>query len=143
MFASHYIELVKNRAYNQDDKFTKDEQNGAIFTLHYCLDAILKLLAPIIPFVTYKIYEELDDKDIHFSKFPEPLNIKYEPKFTADEIVQVNSLVWKSKKDRGFSLKSEIKEATLPEKFRCIEKDMIAAHKILKISYDDHVDVVL
>lgn len=47
IFASHYLEFVKNRAYNGDK---------AVFaTLHKCLKAIIKILYPIIPFITYTI----------------------------------------------------------------------------------------
>ncbi|MEM4264156.1 MAG: valine--tRNA ligase, partial [Candidatus Woesearchaeota archaeon] len=70
-FASHYIELVKNRAYNEGNKFSKEEQNGGLYALHYCLDVLLHLLAPILPMITQKIYQELRGKDIHFEKFPE------------------------------------------------------------------------
>jgi valyl-tRNA synthetase len=38
VFASNYMELVKNRAYNQSGQFSKSEQNGAIYTLHTILD---------------------------------------------------------------------------------------------------------
>ena len=65
-FASHYIELVKNRAYNQNNEFTKEQQHGAIYTLHRIMDAILNMLAPILPLMTYRIYKELHGKDIHF-----------------------------------------------------------------------------
>jgi len=142
-FASHYVELIKNRAYNQDEKFKQEEQNGAIFTLHYCLDSILKLLAPVVPFVTYKLYEELKDKDIHFTKFPEPMEVRNIPPFTTEELVEINSLIWKNKKDRKLSLKMEIQKATIPNKFKCIEGDLAATHKIKEIKYADHVDVVL
>jgi len=142
IFAPHYLELVKNRTYNQDNVFRAEEQNGAVFTLYYCLDSLLKLLAPITPFVTYKIYEELNDKDIHAAKFPEPIEIRYEPSFTADELTEVNSLIWKAKKDNKLSLKAGISKATVPEKFRTIERDMMAAHKIKEIEYGSHVDVV-
>ncbi|MEM7819862.1 MAG: valine--tRNA ligase [Candidatus Aenigmatarchaeota archaeon] len=142
-FASHYLELVKNRAYNQENKFTKEEQGGAIFTLHYCLDSILKLLAPIIPFITYKIYKELRNKDIHLTKFPEPIDIKFEPPFTTDELIEINSIIWKSKKDKNLSLKSEIKKVTIPHKFECIEKDFLVTHNIKTINYSEVIEILL
>ncbi|MBI4441384.1 valine--tRNA ligase, partial [Candidatus Woesearchaeota archaeon] len=52
-FASHYLEMVKSRAYNESNTFTKEQQNGALQTLHYCLDVLLQLLAPVIPMITY------------------------------------------------------------------------------------------
>ncbi|MBW2995069.1 class I tRNA ligase family protein, partial [Candidatus Woesearchaeota archaeon] len=34
-FASHYIEMVKNRAYNENNKYKKEQQMGALHTLNY------------------------------------------------------------------------------------------------------------
>lgn len=136
-FASHYLELVKNRAYNEHNKFTSSEQSSALFTLHYCLKTILKLFAPIIPFITYKLYKELTDRDVHLEKFPEALNIKPSIDFSTEELIGLNSAIWKFKKDKGLSLKAEIGEATIPEKFRTVEKDLTAAHNIKKINYGE------
>ncbi len=136
-FASHYLELVKNRAYNQEDKFTKSEQQAALYTLHYCLDTLLKLLCPIIPFITSKLYKDLRDKDIHISKFPKPANVNPFTDFTKEDLMDLNSRIWKFKKDNGLSLKSALSATTIPEKFRVIEKDLIATHKIEKLNYGE------
>ena len=139
-FASHYLELAKNRAYNENNKFSKSEQNGALYTLHYVLENILKLLAPIIPLITYKIYKELYDEDIHFIEFPIVEKEFLVPLKTKD-IVELNSQIWKTKKDAGKSLKEEIKQATIPRKYRLIEKDLIEAHKIKKLNYNEKITI--
>ena len=41
------------------------------------------------------------------------------------------------KKDRNLSLKSEIKEVIIDQKFKAIEKDFQAVHNIQKISYGE------
>jgi len=46
VFAAHYIEMVKARAYGID--FSDEERDGAIFTLHKTLSTILKLLAQLL-----------------------------------------------------------------------------------------------
>ncbi len=134
-FASHYVELVKNRAYNEGEKFTKSQQNSAIFTLGYCLDSLLKLMTPVIPFVTHKIYTSLHGKEIHLEKFPEPASTGLFTEFSKEELMELNSSVWKFKKDKGMSLKAELQEIVVPENFRCIEKDLMFTHNIKKISY--------
>ncbi|MCK5063449.1 MAG: class I tRNA ligase family protein, partial [Candidatus Aenigmarchaeota archaeon] len=58
-FSSHYLELVKNRAYNSEGKFSSAEQSGAVSTLNYCLETMLKVVSPVVPFLTYKVYMEL------------------------------------------------------------------------------------
>ncbi len=133
-FSSHYIELVKTRAYNENKKFSKEEQDAALFTLHNCLDILLKLLAPINPMVTYKIYKELKNKDIHSEEFPKAEKSIKLP-FTTDELVALNSEIWKTKKDKGLSLKDKIKELTLDKKFKSIEADLKAAHNAESLKY--------
>ena len=135
-FASHYLELVKNRAYNEHNKFTKSEQSSALFTLHYCMETMLKLFAPIIPLITYKIYSEIKGKDIHSERFPGPLAVRFTD-FSAEQLTELNSAIWRFKKDSGLSLKGELSEATVPEKFKAIEKDLVAAHSIKKIKYGE------
>lgn len=139
-FASHYIELSKNRAYNSAGLFSEDEQNSAKFTLNYCLETLLRLLAPIIPFITYTLYDSLYEKDVHFQPFPSTsvvakLTKQEKPSFTSMELEELDSIIWKSKKDKQLSLKSELSELVLPKKFEPIEKDLKAAHSVKKIVY--------
>lgn len=134
-FASHYVELVKNRAYNSDNSFSVAKQLGAVYTLNYCLDAILKLLAPVLPMITDKIYRELRGADIHFLEFPKPE--EYESPFSTVEIEELNKQIWKAKKDRNLSLKDEIKAATLPAKFKAIAEDIAGTHKINELSFGE------
>jgi len=138
-FASHYLELVKNRAYNESNNFTKEEQNAAIKTLNSCLDTTLKLLAPVVPMVTYKIYKDLTGKDIHFEEFPKVTKAATE--INTQKLIELNSTIWKAKKDKGLSLKAEIPEATLPEELKVIEKDLKTTHNIQKISYGKKLEV--
>ncbi|MBI2579207.1 MAG: valine--tRNA ligase [Candidatus Aenigmarchaeota archaeon] len=133
-FASHYIELVKSRAYNSAGVFTKEQQQSALYTLHYCLDTLLKLLAPVIPMITYRIYMDLRGKNIHKENFPET-DEEYKIPFSTAELEQLNSAIWKAKKDASLSLKAPVKLLALDEKFRVIEHDLKAAHSVQKIEY--------
>jgi hypothetical protein len=49
--------------------------------------------------------------------------------------MELNGEIWKAKKDRGLSLKTEIREATLPIKFKPIEKDLKVSHNIKSIKW--------
>jgi valyl-tRNA synthetase len=133
-FASHYIELVKNRAYNQNKEFTKGQQDAAIYTLNHTLDVLMKLLAPIMPMFTYKIYDALRGKDLHFEKFPETEK-EYDVRISKDELSELNSFIWKSKKDNGLSLKDEIKKLVIDEKFKSIQHDLVSAHNIKDLQF--------
>ena len=136
IFASHYLELVKSRAYNKEKAFSKTEQDSAIWTLNHVLDTVLKLLAPVTPFITYKIYKDLRGKDVHLEKFPEHIegragNRRFPEfkEFTTEELIELNSAVWKAKKDKGLSLKDPI-DFKIPEKFKSVEKELKEMHKI-------------
>ena len=45
VFAAHYIEMAKGRAYGID--FSDEERDAAVHTLHKVLSTILKILAPV------------------------------------------------------------------------------------------------
>lgn len=141
-FASHYLELVKNRAYNESNTFTKEAQDAAVSTLYTCFYTLLKLMAPITPMITYKIYRDLTGKDIHFEEFPKEVKAAA-VKIKTDELVSLNSEIWKAKKDKGLSLKAEIAEAVVPEQFRVIESDLKSTHGIKKLSYGGKLEIKL
>jgi len=140
-FASHYMELVKNRAYNEGGKYTQKEQQGALYALNYCVDTILKLLAPILPMITYKLYEELRGKDIHEENFPK-VQKHLEVNITKEDIVEINGILWKYKKDNDLSLKDNLQTVVLTEKYRKIEKDLKEMHNIQTIDYGKSIDVI-
>ena len=136
-FASNYIELVKNRAYNQSKEFTKEQQNSAIYTLNKILDALLNMLAPVLPLLTYRIYKELRGKDIHFEPFVKEWKIHGGVNLTTDDIVELNSFIWKSKKDAQKSLKDEVKKLVIDEKYKSIQHDIISAHNVKHLSFGE------
>ncbi|MAG37948.1 valine--tRNA ligase [Candidatus Pacearchaeota archaeon] len=76
VFADYYLEIVKNRVYQGSD----EEKASAFYTLYHSLLTILKLSAPITPFITEEIYqnhfksfESVDS--IHISDWPKPIPI--------------------------------------------------------------------
>ena len=143
-FASHYLELVKSRAYNQDSRFTKSEQAAAIHTLNEVLEKILLMLAPITPFITHKLYKDIFAKTIEEQKFPEPDRKHREAiAFKTAELMELNSRIWKTKKDKSRSLKTPVKKAVIPKKFKSIEKDLVEAHHIEHLEYGDRLKIRL
>jgi valyl-tRNA synthetase len=127
LFAAHYIEMVKGRAYSSD--FTEEERDGAIFTLHKVLSSVLTLLAPITPFITDYLWQNLySQKTIHHEKFVEPEVHEDFTKYTK-EITEFNSEVWNKKKSMNLSLKDTI-EIAIPESLNPFAKDLKAMHNI-------------
>ena len=68
-FAADYIEITKKRIYNE----TGDKKISAQYTLKKSLLSILKLLAPIIAFITEEIYQTYykEQESIHTTSWPE------------------------------------------------------------------------
>ncbi|MFH1456045.1 MAG: valine--tRNA ligase [archaeon] len=132
-FSSHYLELVKTRAYNPEGKYSDEEQNGALYTLNYCLETILKLWAPVLPMMTYKLYQDLRGEDIHACEFP-TCHKKFDNlPFTTENVFELNSYVWKSKKDNSLALNAEVKTLTIPENLKSVKKDVQLTHKVQEI----------
>ncbi|MFH1325824.1 MAG: valine--tRNA ligase [archaeon] len=70
-FCDYYLEIVKKRIYNEKG----DKKLSAQYILYHSLLTLIKLLAPIIPFVTEEIYQEYfkkyeKEKSIHITKWP-------------------------------------------------------------------------
>ena len=127
LFASHYLEMAKSRAYGQG--FNEKEQKAAWYSLHLVLKTLLKLFAPIAPYITDYVWRELYGKEsIHLELFSKPeweFNLE---KFT-EQITEFNTKIWKMKKDKGLSLKTEI-EIRIPKELKQFEKDLIKMHNI-------------
>ncbi len=131
-FAAHYIELVKNRAYNRDKTYSEGEQRAAWYTLHTVLDAVLRMLAPIMPFVTDAIYRQLYGRTVHREQFPQQISLEE----TVDtkhwrEIVKVNSAIWVYKKKNGLKLYEAIPNAKilLPRHLEPYKRELEDLHR--------------
>lgn len=128
LFASHYIEVVKARAYNSDKKFTKTESDSAKYTLHYLLEKFLVLVYPIIPQITSFILAEKGIDHLKL-KFPKSKKAKIDSSLI-DKVVEFNSKIWKEKKDGGISLRNPIK-GQVPKELKSFEKDLKTAHNLI------------
>ena len=127
LFAAHYIEMVKSRAYGIG--FSEEEKNGAIYTLHKTLSAILKLLAPITPFITDYLWQTLYSKQsIHKELQVQQESPEDMTKFSK-EIIEFNSNVWNEKKRKNLSLKDSV-SISIPENLIQFKKDLQSMHNL-------------
>ena len=133
VFASHYLELVKSRAYN--NKVTNN-RHSALYSLHKCFSVILLLLAPICPFITDKLWTTIySNESIHLQEFPLRSNDYVDMcKFTK-AITDFNSLIWTKKREstnengKRYSLRDPIK-ANIPEELFQFKDDLKEMHNI-------------
>ncbi|MEM4362599.1 MAG: valine--tRNA ligase [Candidatus Caldarchaeum sp.] len=127
IFAPHYIEMSKPRAYGLG--FTPGEQKAAAYTLYTVFKTILLLLAPITPFITEYLWLRLyGKKSIHLETFPKRLWRRDFARYT-EKIMEFNSKVWAYKKSHGLSLKDEV-SLEIPSELKLFEKDLKAMHRL-------------
>ncbi|MBN2154908.1 MAG: valine--tRNA ligase [Candidatus Lokiarchaeota archaeon] len=123
-FANHYLEMTKVRAYEGD--------KAVWATLHVCLKAVLKLFHPIIPFLTYKLYQEIYGKNIQLTRFSKPilsdLTESYQ-KYT-NPLTEFNATIWKHKTDQNLSKKEEI-HVIVPEELKPFREELIEMHHLV------------
>jgi valyl-tRNA synthetase len=127
-FASHYLEIVKNRAYNQDGNFSQEESDAARWTLYFLLERFLTIIYPVIPQITSLIGNELG-LDLLKAKWPEVYMGKSDFSLIS-KIMEFDSIIWKEKKERGISLNNRLSGIIIPSELKDFEKELEICHKI-------------
>ena len=74
-FCDDYLELVKERAYNQADA----GQASAALALRLALSTLLRLLAPVLAFAAEEAWSWFEEGSIHTAAWPTPLEIDGDP----------------------------------------------------------------
>ncbi|MBI5871692.1 valine--tRNA ligase [archaeon] len=109
-FCDNYLEIVKDRLYNAARK----GKQSALFALYNSLFIMIRLFAPIMPFITEEIYqlyyaERENCKSIHISAWPK-IAVKHNKKIeeTGNLFVEILAKVRQEKAEHHKSLKAEI-----------------------------------
>ncbi|MFH1133372.1 MAG: valine--tRNA ligase [Nanoarchaeota archaeon] len=115
-FCDNYLELVKDRLY-KPEAYPADAVASAKWTLHESLLTILKLFAPITPFITEEIFQQqfLADASIHTSPWPafqEDL-VDADAEKLGDTVVEIVAAMRKMKSEKSLSLKTAVKKLTI------------------------------
>ncbi len=148
IFCDNYLEIVKDRLYNPKERGELSRLSGQ-YALHSVLLDVLKIFAPIAPFITDEIYSyhfSENGKSIHMSDWPEA-DIAVEDEDiekVGDRFVEVLREVRKVKSESGKSLKEEIDVVLKKEDFDLISKcmdDFKAATKAKSISAGEEFSV--
>ena len=127
VFAAHYIEMAKARAYG--DGFTVQERDSAVSTMHAVLSTLLLLLAPVAPFITDHLWRRLySETSIHSEQLPEPRG-EADVSQTTRALTEFNSQVWNRKKQLSLSLKDPI-GISIPPGLAKFAGDLVPMHNI-------------
>ena len=148
-FCDNYLEITKDRLYNSD-KRGKDPKLSAQYGLYTALLDIIKLMAPITPYITeelyqtyFKKYEKI--KSIHISKWPSSDLKENKPAKDAEKIgdffVYVLQHARRAKSEKNMSLKDPIKSILAKGKikktdFENIKEDLLSVTKAEKIVFE-------
>ena len=108
-FCDNYLEIVKRRVYSG----TKEEKLSAQYALYTCLLKILKVLAPIMPYITEEIYQKFfkeneKHKSIHISSWPISEISDKKAEEAGELFTQILTQVRKQKSEEKKGMKSEI-----------------------------------
>jgi valyl-tRNA synthetase len=75
-FCDDYLELAKERAYDERDP---EGRLSAITALRLALDALLRLLAPVLPFAVEEAWSWSHGGSVHAASWPEPTGVDGDP----------------------------------------------------------------
>ncbi len=144
-FCDNYLEIVKDRLYNPDRR-GKEARKSAQHNLYNSLFNIIKLFAPIMPFITEEIYLEyykkrFKEKSIHLTDWPKAT--KNSDTGEWDYLVEVLNSVRKEKARLGKSMKEPVKLLVCDKKLKDVEDDLKAVTKAEKIEYGKEIKVVI
>ena len=76
-----------------------------------------------------------DAINITKKNFPNTIEISKDSAFTKEELTELNSYIWKFKKENGLSLKDELSSLSIPPIFEAISNDLISAHHLKELKY--------
>lgn len=112
-FCDNYLEMVKARAYGETGN-----QQSALYTLHHCLDAILRLFAPFVPHITEEIYSHIFEGrgSIH-ARDTWPRSDDYIYDATAEKAgmaaVDILNIIRKAKSEANVSIKFPVEKVEI------------------------------
>ena len=131
-FCDDYIELVKERAYSDDEG-----SRSAKAALQHALDVQLRLLAPFLPYVTEETWSWFRDGSIHRSAWPTVEELPEADTELMDDVASALIAIRGAKSNAKVSMRTEVTKATFSgpadvlERLRTIEGDLRAVGRIV------------
>jgi valyl-tRNA synthetase len=152
-FCDNYLELVKKRVYDEAGD-SPEGQQSAVQTIALCLDAILRLFAPILPHVTEELWSHIfpekfaKTQSIHArDNWPQKTDylVDVEAETAGRDVLELLEMLRKAKSERGVSIKYPIasltitpRDATLATLPDDIQLDLIGAGNVQAIHWKEN-----
>jgi valyl-tRNA synthetase len=115
-FADNYLEIAKQRLYNQEN----DWHSGACFTLYHTLLTTIKLFSPFLPFITEEVFQIIYNEgnwvgSIHNSDWPsvDQALVDEESITLGTILVEIATGVRRFKSENNLPLGTELSRLTL------------------------------
>jgi valyl-tRNA synthetase len=150
-FCDYYLEIIKDRIYNGEVR-GKNAKISAQWTLNYVHEAILKLFAPIMPYITEELYSHIYAKhgeSIHTSSWPtyQASYLNEEAEKAGDLLVEKIMAARKKKSESNLSLRTPIEHYTISaehqELLKGVEEDLKAVTLTKTIMYKGTSDEII
>ena len=133
IFTDNYLEFVKYRLYDENPE-NGNSALAARQTLHECLLSIIKMYAPIMPYIAEEIYQAMfrdfeKDKSVHLSEWPDEKRYQFAADKTLKtdfaEVLKIVEKIRKFKSANNLSLGKELDE------FKCEGSENLQKYKNL------------
>ena len=92
-FCDDYLELVKERAYNREGKWSDQASASARAALAIAIDTFIRLLAPYLPFVTEEVWSWYREGSVHQAAWPTASDLEVTPDGTVEGAIEAASSV--------------------------------------------------
>ena len=142
-FTDDYLELVKERAYNEEHP----EQASAAAALNKALTVFLRLLAPVLPFATEEAWSWFHDDSIHRASWPAPGDEKIGNPDILKAASEALIGIRRAKTDAKASQKTEVLTATIaaPEAtislLEAAQGDLMATGRIAELNFTEATEL--
>lgn len=143
-FTDDYLELVKDRAYGQQDH-SPQQIGSAVLALRSALSVLVRLFAPFLPFASEEVWSWWQEGSVHQAAWPSEAELTG----SSAELMNLTSsaliLIRKSKSDLKLSMKAEIELLKLagPAPLASVARDLQSVGNISLLELSEAPEIAI